>query len=174
MTPTAEEVLESVRAVLGDAVEADSAERGEAAVTVAAGKWVAAAGKLKEAGFLMLSDLTGVDWLEREPRFEVVYNLTRFDPDDPVDSERLRVKVPVEDAEPPLVPSVTSVWPTANWHERETFDMFGIVFEGHPALSRILMPDEWEGHPLRKDYAVGKVPVEYKHISPGYTPGLQR
>lgn len=174
MSVPAEEVLESVRAVLGDAVESESADRGEAAVTVSAAKWESASAKLKEAGFLMLSDLTGVDWVDREPRFEVVYNITRFDPENPADSERVRVKVEVEDGEPPTTPSVTSVWPTANWHERETFDMLGIVFEGHPDLTRILMPDEWEGHPLRKDYAVGKVPVEYKHISPGYTPGLDR
>ena len=72
------------------------------------------------------------------------------------------------DGEPPAVPSVTGIWPGANWFEREAYDMFGIVFEGHPNLTRILMPDEWEGHPLRKDYSVGKVPVEYKHLSPGH------
>lgn len=93
-----------------------------------------------------LSDLTAVDWgLEAEPRFEVVYQLysTRH-------RHRIRLKVPVNDGEG--VPTVTSVWKTANWHERETYDMFGIRFDGHPDLRRILMADDYEGHPLRKDF----------------------
>jgi NADH-quinone oxidoreductase subunit C len=71
---------------------------------------------------------------------------------------RLEVAVTAEDAH---VPSVTGIYPTADWHERETWDMFGIVFDGHPALTRILMPDDWDGHPQRKDYPLGGVPVEY-------------
>jgi NADH-quinone oxidoreductase subunit C len=106
--------------------------------------------------------LCAVDWPGREERFEIVYNLTDID-----NPARLRIKLPVS-GEDPKVPSVTSIWPTANWHEREAYDMFGIVFDGHPDLRRILMPDEWEGHPLRKDYAMGKVPVEYKSLSPGF------
>ena len=73
---------------------------------------------------------------------------------------RVRLRVWADEKTP--VPSVTSVWRTANWHERETFDMFGIVFDGHPALTRILMPDDWPGHPQRKDYPLGGIPVEYK------------
>ena len=97
--------------------------------------------------FDMLSDVTGVDrGPEEEPRFEVNYHLfstKRF--------HRLRLKVLVnqEDAR---VPTVTTVWRTANWHERETFDMFGVVFDGHPDLRRILLPDDWQGHALRKDF----------------------
>jgi NADH-quinone oxidoreductase subunit C len=72
---------------------------------------------------------------------------------------RLEVACPESD---PHIPSVTSVWPAADWHERETWDMFGIIFDGHPALTRILMPDDWPGHPQRKDYPLGGVPVEYK------------
>jgi NADH-quinone oxidoreductase subunit C len=72
---------------------------------------------------------------------------------------RLETAVPAED---PRVPSVTSVYPTADWQERETYDFFGVIFEGHPNLTRILMPDDWEGYPQRKDYPLGGVPVEYK------------
>jgi len=89
-----------------------------------------------------------VDRFPMEPRFEVNYHLLSLDR-----RERLRLKLRVAGNDP-TVPSVTSIWPTANWHERENFDLFGIHFEGHPDLRRILMPDDWEGHPLRKDYPV--------------------
>ena len=74
---------------------------------------------------------------------------------------RIRLEVACPDGDPHM-PSVTSVWPSADWHERETWDMFGIIFDGHPALTRILMPDDWPGHPQRKDYPLGGIPVEYK------------
>jgi NADH-quinone oxidoreductase subunit C len=74
---------------------------------------------------------------------------------------RIRLEVACPDDDPHM-PSVTSVWPSADWHERETWDMFGIIFDGHPALTRILMPDDWPGHPQRKDYPLGGIPVEYK------------
>lgn len=96
--------------------------------------------------FSFLSDLSGVDRFPLEPRFEVNYHLLSIEK-----RLRLRLKVKLSTADP-VVHSVTGVWPTANWHEREVYDMFGIQFEGHPDLRRILMPDEWEGHPLRKDY----------------------
>jgi NADH-quinone oxidoreductase subunit C len=76
-------------------------------------------------------------------------------------NRRIRVEVSAPDADP-HIPSIVAVYPTADWHERETFDMFGIVFDGHPALTRILMPDDWPGHPQRKDYPLGGIPVEYK------------
>ncbi|MGL5828546.1 MAG: NADH-quinone oxidoreductase subunit C, partial [Angustibacter sp.] len=76
-------------------------------------------------------------------------------------SRRIRVETSCPDARP-QVPSLISVWPSLDWHERETWDMFGIIFEGHPALTRILMPDDWPGHPQRKDYPLGGIPVEYK------------
>ena len=76
-------------------------------------------------------------------------------------NRRIRVEVSVPDADPHL-PSIVAVYPTADWHERETWDMFGIIFDGHPALTRILMPDDWPGHPQRKDYPLGGIPVEYK------------
>ena len=98
--------------------------------------------------FSFLSDITVVDRFPIEPRFEVNYHLLSLDR-----RERLRLKVCLPGADV-VVPSVTAVWPTANWHERENFDLFGIRFEGHPDLCRILLPDDWEGHPLRKDYPV--------------------
>ncbi|HXX43459.1 MAG TPA: NADH-quinone oxidoreductase subunit C [Candidatus Acidoferrales bacterium] len=98
--------------------------------------------------FSFLSDLTIVDRFPIEPRFELNYQLLSLDRE-----ERLRLRVKLSGAEP-AVASVTPVWPTANWHERESFDLFGVRFSGHPDLTRILLPDEWEGHPLRKDYPV--------------------
>jgi len=96
--------------------------------------------------FTFLSDITAVDRFPIEPRFELNYHLLSIERRD-----RLRLKVRIASKDP-VAPSVVNVWPTANWHERETFDLFGIRFEGHPDLHRILMPDDWEGHPLRKDY----------------------
>lgn len=98
--------------------------------------------------FTFLSDITPVDRFPMEPRFELNYHLLSMER-----SLRLRLRVRLPGAEPTL-PSVSGVWPTANWHEREGFDLFGIRFNGHPDLRRILMPDDWEGYPLRKDYPV--------------------
>jgi len=97
--------------------------------------------------FDWLSDLTAVDWPKREKRFDVVLNMYSF-----AKNERLRIKAHAAADE--RVPSVQGIWTTANWMEREVFDMFGIIFEGHPGLKRILLPDEWQGHPLRKDYDI--------------------
>ena len=99
--------------------------------------------------FNLLADLTAVDWPKREKRFDVVLNLYSF-----AHNARLRIKVHAADGE--KVPSVTGVWPTANWLEREAYDMFGIEFAGHPDLKRILLPEEWQGYPLRKDYDILK------------------
>jgi NADH-quinone oxidoreductase subunit C len=104
---------------------------------------------LKAEGFALLLDIGGVDYLEREPRFDIVYHLLKG-----VASgkpERVRVLCGVS-GEPPTVPSVADLWPSANWPEREVYDLFGVIFEGHPDLRRIQMPEEWVGHPLRKDY----------------------
>ena len=98
--------------------------------------------------FTFLSDITAVDKFPIEPRFELNYHLLSLER-----RARLRLKVRVS-GQDPVVPSVVSVWPAANWHEREAFDLMGVRFEGHPDLTRILMPDDWEGHPLRKDYPV--------------------
>jgi NADH-quinone oxidoreductase subunit C len=101
-----------------------------------------------ECAFNFLSDVTCVDWYPSEPRFEVVYHLLSI-----AKKERVRLKVRL-DSDSPAVESLTSVWPGANYFEREVFDLFGIRFTGHPYLRRILMPEDWEGYPLRKDYPV--------------------
>jgi len=98
--------------------------------------------------FNFLSDLSAMDRFPIEPRFELNYHLLSLSRRDTI---RLRVRVPGED---PVVESVVSVWPTANWQEREIFDLFGVRFNGHPNLKRIMLPDDWEGFPLRKDYPV--------------------
>ena len=101
-----------------------------------------------QCSFNYLPDLTCVDWYPSEPRFEVVYHLLSI-----AQRERVRLKVRL-DGSSPVIESVTSVWPAANFYEREVFDLFGVRFTGHPNLQRIMMPDDWEGHPLRKDYPV--------------------
>ncbi len=101
-----------------------------------------------ELKYNALSDLTCVDWYPSEPRFEVVYHLLSIPR-----RARLRLKVKLG-GDDPRVQSVTSVWPSANFFEREVFDLFGIHFEDHPYLRRLLLPENWEGHPLRKDYPV--------------------
>jgi NADH-quinone oxidoreductase subunit C len=99
--------------------------------------------------YTLLTDETAADYPKREKRFDIVYHLYSFER-----NNRLRLRVQVGAGEE--VPSVTGVWPTANWLEREIYDMFGVVYEGHPDLKRILMPDGWVGHPLRKDYDILK------------------
>ncbi len=98
--------------------------------------------------FIRLSSVTAVDWVPAEPRFEVVYHLHSLER-----NERLRLKCRVG-GDNPEIDSVTGVWRGANWYEREVFDMFGIRFRNHPNLKRILMPEDWQGYPLRKDYPV--------------------
>ncbi len=98
--------------------------------------------------FNYLSDVTCVDWLPEEPRFEVVYHLFSI-----AKKERVRLKARLS-GDSPVIESVTSIWPGANYAEREVYDLFGVRFTGHPYLRRLLMPEDWEGHPLRKDYPV--------------------
>jgi NADH-quinone oxidoreductase subunit C len=125
--------------------------RGETTVVVAADRLVGVCEFLvgdPSLRFTFLADLTTVDRFPLEPRFELNYQLLSIEK---VLRLRLRVKLAGAD---PSIQTVTGVWPTANWHERETFDLFGIRFHGHPDLRRILMPEDWEGYPLRKDYPV--------------------
>lgn len=147
-TPLDNEMVTRFRAKFGPALLDAMVDRKQAILTVDRGRLVEIALHLRdEEKFDMLADLTAVDWPKREKRFDVVLNLYSFPK-----NERLRLKVHAADAQ--AVPSVVSVWPTANWQEREVFDMFGIIFSGHPELKRILLPDEWQGYPLRKDYDI--------------------
>ena len=113
---------------------------------------------IKNDGFEMMVDLTVVDWFrKKEPRFEVVIQFLSTS-----QNMRKTVKVFVNDEDLTLS-SITEIYPSANFYEREAFDMFGIIFENHPDLTRILMPDDWEGHPLRKNYGSGRIPVQFKN-----------
>jgi len=112
-----------------------------------------------ELQFHVLYDLTAADHLEREPYFHVIYCLHSSEP---LAKLILKVKVAREN---PVLPSVTKLWPMANWFEREVYDFYGIQFEGHPNLKRLLMPDEWMGHPLRKDYPLTEEPVQFKGVA---------
>ena len=110
-----------------------------------------------ELAFVLLADVTAVDWWPREPRFEVVYHLASM-------TRRLRVTVQVDGLNARL-PTLQGVWPAACWLEREVWDMFGIVFEDHGDLRRLLMPEDWEGHPLRKDFPV-QIRLKPRHAEP--------
>src|SRR5436305_7226968 len=147
-TPLNNELVGLVRAKFAAALLEAIEDRKQAILTVECGRLAEVAQYLRdEEKFDLLSDLTALDWSRREKRFDVVLNLYSF-----AKNERLRVKARAGDGE--QVPSVAGVWPTANWLEREAFDMFGIIFAGHPNLTRILLPDEWQGYPLRKDYDI--------------------
>jgi NADH-quinone oxidoreductase subunit C len=119
--------------------------------------WLAFARAAADVGFEVCVDVTAVDWMRQRPeRFEVVANLLSM-------QHRLRLRmITTASRQEPKVASLVHVWPGANFAEREVYDMFGIEFVDHPDLTRILMPDDWEGHPLRKDFGVGGVPVQFK------------
>jgi NADH-quinone oxidoreductase subunit C len=157
-------VVKKLQSVLGDAILEITNFRGDEEVVVAVKDWTRAALVLRddpELAMNQFTDLTAVDWPERElegkPRFEVLVLVRSLDK-----KHRIRLKTYVKDGED--VPTLTTVWPGANWAEREVFDMFGIRFAGHRDLRRILMYDEFEGYPLRKDYPIDRVQplVEYR------------
>ncbi|MEV6526539.1 NADH-quinone oxidoreductase subunit C [Longispora sp. NPDC051575] len=156
------DALEEAFPEFHDAIEMVVVDRGELTLHVKADRILDVARILRDDAALryeMCSSVSGVDYLDAadDPRrLHVVYHLTSM-----TYRRRIRLEAAVT-AENAKLPSVTSIYPTADWQERETFDMFGIDFEGHPGLTRILMPDDWEGHPQRKDYPLGGVPVEYK------------
>ena len=141
----------AVKALLAwnaDAVTAAKFDRGELTLTIAAEQIVAATEALRAAGYNYFEDMTAVDWFPASPRFQLSYHFVSHGL-----KERVRLAAFV-DGDQPSIASITPAWPSANYFEREVFDLMGICFEGHPNLRRIMMPDEWQGHPLRKDYPV--------------------
>ncbi len=149
-------VIERLNGSLADAIESSSEFRGLLSVVVRRDRIVDAARYLRdELGFNFLENLCAVDYLGRTPRFEVVYHLLSHQHRRRV---CLKVGVPEEDT---LVPTLTGLWQTANWQEREAYDLMGISFSGHPGLHRILMPEDWVGHPLRKDVPLGGEEVAF-------------
>jgi NADH-quinone oxidoreductase subunit C len=124
--------------------------RGDVSLVLPAEKIVAACQRIQGLGFEMLSALSAVDyWPEQQPRFHLIYEFTSVSK-----NLRLEIRVPVPGINP-TIPTISHIYRNANWRERELWDMFGIKADGHPDLRRILMPADWEGHPLRKDYPLG-------------------
>jgi NADH-quinone oxidoreductase subunit C len=164
-----DEVVDTLAAAypeFGDAVLKVVVDRGELTLHLEREHLLGVAQTLRDQEglrFELLSAVSGVDYLAREgengERLHSVYHLTSM-----TYRRRIRLEVGVTTADP-HVPSVTGIYPTADWQERETWDMFGIIYDGHPSLTRILMPDDWHGHPQRKDHPLGGVEVEYKGAS---------
>lgn len=147
----------ALREAFPDAVEEVVTFRDETTVYIVPAQMADVAAFLRDGDglrFDYLVSVVGVDYLPESPRFAVAYHLYSM-----LYNQTLRLKVRLEDGE--SVPSVTPVWPTANWQEREAYDMFGIIFENHPDPRRILMPDDWDGFPQRKDYPLGYETVQF-------------
>jgi NADH-quinone oxidoreductase subunit C len=155
-------MIDTLRALLPDVAFEPGSSVDQPTIRVSANHLREVAQSLRdrpELGFVLLADVTAVDWWPREPRFEVVYHLSSM-------TQRLRLTVALE-GETARLPTLQAVWPAACWLEREVWDMFGIVFEDHGDLRRLLMPEDWEGHPLRKDF-----PVQIR-LKPSYASPLQ-
>ena len=150
--------LERAYPEFSTAIERVVVDRGELTLHIKREKLVEVAKILRDSlKFEMCMGVSGVHYPNNVGRELVaVYPLLSI-----TNNRRIRLEVTVADSDA-HIPSLVEVWAGNNWHERETFDMFGIIFDGHPGLTRILMPDDWQGHPQRKDYALGGIPVEYK------------
>jgi NADH-quinone oxidoreductase subunit C len=174
-------IVARARELVGEAITRDEEVGGQLILHVDRARIVELCRQLRDdpaMRFDHLADVTAVDWLVynpdggppgqgREPRFDVVYHLYSIS-----HNHRVRLKVAVGEDDP-SVPSVTSVWPAANWAERETFDLYGIKFGGHPNLTRILTPDDWQGHPLRKDYPLIEEEIEFSKTLEGLNQPLR-
>jgi NADH-quinone oxidoreductase subunit C len=150
--------LERAYPDFADAIERVVVDRGELTLHVKVSRLVEVSMILRDKlKFEMCLGVSGVNYPEDKDReLHAVYPLLSM-----TNNQRIRLEVSVPDSHP-HIPSLVEVWAGNNWNERETFDMFGIIFDGHPGLTRILMPDDWQGHPQRKDYALGGISVEYK------------
>ena len=133
--------IQALRAAHPESITNAKFDRNELTLVIAADRIRQVCRTLQQAGYNFFEDITCVDWTPSEPRFQVTYHILSHKM-----KERVRLHV--------MVDSITSVWPAANYYEREVWDLFGVRFNGHPGLRRIMMPEEWEGHPLRKDYPV--------------------
>jgi NADH-quinone oxidoreductase subunit C len=145
--------------LLAEAVEKTVVDRGELTLYLKREHLHGVCEALRNAAtlrFELCSSVSGVDYFGQRRRLHAVYHLTSM-----TYRRRIRLEVAVS-LEDPHLPSVVDLYPTADWQEREAWDLFGIVFDGHPALTRVMMPDDWDGHPQRKDYPLGGVPVQYK------------
>jgi NADH-quinone oxidoreductase subunit C len=163
--PLDNELVQRLKARFAEAIREATLDRKQAIVLIAVEQLREISRYCRdEEKFDMLVDLTAVDWPKREKRFDVVLNLYSF-----AKNERLRLKAHAGETEP--APSVCQIWPSANWMERECYDMFGIIFAGHPDLKRILLPDEWQGHPLRKDYDILKQDTDWVRENLGIESG---
>jgi NADH-quinone oxidoreductase subunit C len=151
-------VANQIKEQFGDAITDISEFRGDVTIVVDRKKLIEVATYCRDTDgleFNLLSDVAGLDYLTETPRFAVSYVMYSLPNNHTL---RLKVYAPEEDA---VIPTVNGVWPSANYQEREVYDMFGVTFEGHPDMRRILMPYDWNGHPLRKDYPLGYEEVEF-------------
>ncbi|MGH2458534.1 MAG: NADH-quinone oxidoreductase subunit C [Chloroflexota bacterium] len=170
-------VLGAVLERFGDRILESTVDRDQPTFVIERDNLLAVAAFLRDTAgleFVRLVDLCGADFLDVEPRlnrrarFEVVYHLHSF-----ILKRWARIRVPV-DEDDPVVPSLTGLWPGANWYEREAFDLFGFQFTDHPDLTRILMPDDWEGNPLRKDFQPPREPHEWSFNPEEWQKAVQR
>lgn len=151
-----DKIIQSVGEKFPSAIQNTSLYLNEVTLEISPNELHSVLSFLKQEGYKTLMDLSAVDYLVPNRRTEVFYWLH-----DPKSFKRIRITQIVARNE--KLPSVTDIWEGANWYERELFDMFGIEFTNHPDLTRILMPDDWKGHPLRRDYSLTEEPVEFKH-----------
>lgn len=165
-TDHTEGAIEAIRSRFGNAIEADETIlSGERQLVLQPDALVDAMRLAKdEHNFRQLYDLTAADYLEEEPYIHVIYHLNCLHP-----PAKLMAKVRVA-RDGGTLPSVTELWSMADWFEREVYDLYGIVFDGHPDLKRILMPDDWMGHPLRRDYPLTEEPIQFRDFTSDMLP----